>query len=100
MDRSLAKKRSWWQCRRYQQRAGSGHDEVRAVTTITKRIAKLEDQFGTAGRTPQILHLVCRAGWGLALDQDACVEMLGECGFLPTRRIGIVNLLDIPEGLS
>ena len=71
------------------------------MTTITKRIAKLEDQFGTAGRTPQILHLVCRAGWGLALDQDACVEMLGECGFLPTGPgFGLVNLCYIPDGLN
>jgi hypothetical protein len=44
--------------------------------------------------------IVCKAGWGLALDQDTCLRILGEAGFLPTGRMGIVNFLDIPEGLD
>jgi len=44
--------------------------------------------------------VACKAGWGLALDQDTCIEILGECGFLPTAPIGVVNLLEIPDGLN
>ena len=35
-----------------------------------------------------------------ALDLDRCVEILGECGFLPTGRFGIVSLCGIPDGLN
>jgi hypothetical protein len=70
------------------------------VTTISKRVHNLEKQFGTSAGTQQLLLVVSRAGWGLALDQDTCLRILGEAGFLPTGRMGIVNFLDIPEGLD
>ena len=44
--------------------------------------------------------MVSRAGWGLALDQDTCLRILGEAGFLPTGRMGIVDLGGIPDGLD
>ena len=37
---------------------------------IDRRLRKLEDQFGPADGKPGILLVACRAGWGLALDQD------------------------------
>jgi len=43
---------------------------------------------------------LCHAGWGLALDQDTCIHILGECGFLPTGPIGLANLSEIPDGLD
>jgi len=49
---------------------------------------------------PQLLLVVCKAGWRLALDQDRCIQILRECGFLPTGPVGLVNLGQIPEGLS
>jgi hypothetical protein len=67
---------------------------------IDRRLRKLERQFGFVDEKKRILLVACRAGWGLALDQDRCIEILGDCGFLPTRPIGVVNLLDIPEGLN
>jgi hypothetical protein len=70
------------------------------VTTISKRVHNLEKQFGTAGGTQQLLLVVCRAGWGLALDQDRCIEILREAGFLPTGRVGMVDLGGIPDGLN
>jgi hypothetical protein len=70
------------------------------VTTITRRLCKLEDQFGTGDRKPQLLLVLCKAGWGLALDMDTCIQVLGECGSLPTGPVGLVNLLSIPEGLN
>jgi hypothetical protein len=54
------------------------------MKTIDLRIGKLDHQFGTAAGKPQYLLAVCRAGWGLAVDQDTCIQILGECGFLPT----------------
>ena len=70
------------------------------MNALIKRIRRLEDQFGYGGRRPGILLVVFQSGWGLALDQDRCIEILGECGFLPTGQIGAVNLLDIPHGLD
>ena len=70
------------------------------MRTVARRIAKLEDQFGTAAGKPQLLLVVSRAGWGLALDQDRCMQILRECGFLPTGPVGVVNLGEIPGGLN
>ncbi len=44
--------------------------------------------------------VVCKTGWGLALDMDTCVQILDECGSLPTGPVGLVSLLGIPEGLN
>jgi hypothetical protein len=65
------------------------------MTRITRRLCKLEDQFGTGNRKPRLLLVLCKAGWGLALDADACIQILGERGFLPIGPIGLVNFLDI-----
>ena len=70
------------------------------MRTISKRVQNLEKRLGTAIGTQQLLLVVCRAGWGLALDQDTCLRILGEAGFLPTGRMGVVNLTDIPDGLT
>jgi hypothetical protein len=71
---------------------------------IDSRLRKLEDQLGTGHGKPRILLVACKAGWGLALglalDMDACIEILDECGSLPTGPVGIVSLIDIPEGLN
>ena len=70
------------------------------MRTLVSRIAKLEDQLGTADGNPQILLVLCRADWGETLDHDRGIQILGETGFLPTGRIGLVNLLEVPEGLD
>jgi len=36
----------------------------------------------------------------LALDDDTCVGILRECGFLPAQRFGVLNLGRIPDGLN
>ena len=68
------------------------------MKTIDNRVRKLENRF--LDEKPQLLWVACLAGWGLALDQDRCVEILGECGFLPTGPVGVVSLCQIPDGLS
>jgi hypothetical protein len=68
------------------------------MKSIDNRVRKLENRF--CDTKPQLLWVACQAGWGLALNQDRCIEILGECGFLPTGRFGVVNLCQIPDGLN
>jgi hypothetical protein len=70
------------------------------MTTITRRLCRLEDQFGTGSGKPRLLLVLCEAGWGLPLAADTCIQILGECGFLPAGPVGLVNFLDIPDGLN
>ena len=67
-------------------------------TVDDNRVRKLENRF--CNEKPQFLWVACLAGWGLALDQDRCIEILGECGFLPTGPLGLVNLCRISDGLN
>jgi|SRR5580658_10545166 hypothetical protein len=69
--------------------------------TVTRRIDKLEDRLGLAAGKPKLLLIASAAGRRQALDVDTCVDILRECGFLPTGPgIGLVNLLHLPEDLT
>jgi len=68
------------------------------MRNLDSRIRRLENRF--SDETPLRLWVACLVGWGLALNQDRCIEILGECGFLPTGRFGLVNLCGIPNGLN
>ena len=70
------------------------------MKTVIRRIARLEDQFGTADGRPQILLTISRAGCGPALDGDRWVEILRETGSLPTGRIGVLSFLNVPSDLN
>ena len=61
------------------------------MKTVTRRLRKLEDQFGTGSGKPQVLYALCGAV-RLALDVDECIRILRECGSLPTGPIGKANL--------
>ena len=65
--------------------------------TLTRRLNRLEEQMTPAAST---LVVVRQAGWGLALEEDRCIQILGECGYLPTTPVGVVSLLDVPDGLN
>jgi hypothetical protein len=67
------------------------------MRTVTRRIAKLEHQFGIATDTPQIRYVVRRAG--SYPDENKCLQVLEECGFLGPQ-ITMVNLCAIPDGLN
>ena len=69
------------------------------MRTIARRLQRLESQFGL-GPTEQLLLVVTAAGRRLALDQDRCIQILRERGFLPTGPVGVVNLGQIPDGLN
>ena len=70
------------------------------MKAISKRLCKLEDRVGVRPGTEQKLWVVTLAGRQLALDEDTCVGILRECGFLPTHRFGVVDLSRIPDGLN
>jgi hypothetical protein len=61
------------------------------MNALTRRVRRLEHHLRPLEGKLQRLWVVCRAGWGLALDQDACLQILRECGFLPTGPLGLVN---------
>jgi hypothetical protein len=70
------------------------------ISAVARRIDKLEHRFGIA-KQPCIVVVATRAGCQLALDDDACVEILRESGFLSDDPLfASVNLLRIPDGLS
>lgn len=56
--------------------------------------------FGPVTGKPQLLLVVTAAASELALDQDTCIQILRECGYLPTGPIGLVNLCEIPDDLN
>jgi hypothetical protein len=70
------------------------------MKAISKRLCDLENRLGVGPGTEQKLWVVTIVGRQLALDKDACVGILRECGFLPTQRFGVVNLGVIPDGLN
>jgi hypothetical protein len=70
------------------------------VRTIARRLQKLERGFGLGPETETLLMVVTAADRGLALDQDRCIQILRECGLLPTGPVGVVNLGQIPDGLN
>jgi hypothetical protein len=70
------------------------------MKTVIRRLAKLEDQLGTGRGKPRLLLVLFEAGWGLALHMDTCIQILDECGSLPTALVGLVNFIGIPECLN
>src|SRR5260370_8021475 len=62
--------------------AAYGKGGTGAMTAVTRRIAKLENQLGTSEGTQGILYLVCHAGTTQA-DMDPDIQILSESGFLP-----------------
>jgi hypothetical protein len=59
------------------------------MKTIDRRIRTLEDRVWPGNGKPPLLLVVSMAGWGLALDQDRCIQIFRECGFLPTGPVGV-----------
>jgi len=70
------------------------------MKTIGNRIRNLEHRiFPNAGQK-QRLWVTTIVGRKFALDQDKCIDILRECGFLPTGRFAIVSFCGIPDGLN
>jgi hypothetical protein len=69
------------------------------VRTAIKRIAKVEEQFGTRNSQPQHLLVIRRLDRIPALDSDACIQILRKYGHLQRYGCGVVRL-DIPDGMN
>lgn len=70
------------------------------MRTITRRIGKLKDFLLPCNAQPLRLWVLTEPGCEFALNLDSCVQILDECGFLPTGRFGVLNFCGIPDGLS
>ena len=68
---------------------------------ITKRVTNLESKFGVTGGKPGILLIVSASHRSGPLNNDQCMQMIKECGLLPTGPgHHIVNLCNLPRHLS
>ena len=70
------------------------------MKTFDRRLRKLEDRLWTSDAKLRTLYIVSRIVQRLGLDQDTCIQILDEGGFLRKRGYMSVNLGVIPDGLS
>jgi hypothetical protein len=65
------------------------------VRATLKRIARLEEQFGTRNNEPQHLLVIRRLDRIPALDSDECIEILRKYGHLPAHGCAVVTLAGV-----
>ena len=70
------------------------------MKSVIRRIDRLKEQLAPEPEKQPLLAVVTRLDRKLALDHDACLQILRECGLLRGGRMGLVKLSDIPDGLS
>ena len=73
------------------------------MRAVVRRLDRVEERFGYAnGNLKKGLQIVCtRADRRMALDAEACMQVLEECGHLPTgKAMTVVMLAKIPDGLD
>jgi len=70
------------------------------MRTITRRIGRLKDRLLPCNAQPLRIWVLTKPGCEFALDLDRCVQILDECGSVPTARFGVLNLCGIPDGLN
>ena len=70
------------------------------MKAVIRRIDRLEERFEPEPEEEPLLAVVTRLDRKLALDNDACLQIPRECGFLCGGPMGVVKLSDIPSGLS
>jgi len=70
------------------------------MKAIDSRIRRLQDRLCPDHGQEQRFWVTILPGQKFALDRDRCIEILGECGFLPTVRFVVLNYMNIPDGLN
>jgi hypothetical protein len=70
------------------------------MKSIDGRLRKLEDRFGIAKNKARYVVTLDGAGSKRALSNDNCIQILDEAGLLHTGGFGVVDLTQIPNGLS
>jgi len=69
------------------------------MKSIDRRLGKLEDRLGIATNRSRVV-VVMSDLIGRGLDDDTCLQILREGGFLPAGDVATVDLCEIPGGLS
>ena len=67
------------------------------MKAIDRRLSKLEERLGL---TQELFLVVLSYAGKPGLDDDTCVEILRDGGFLPTGGVATVDLTQIPTGLN
>jgi hypothetical protein len=67
------------------------------MKSIARRLSKLENPIGV---TKELFLVVLSDAGRRSLDDDACVRILREGGFLPAGGVAMVDLFQIPVGLN
>ena len=70
------------------------------MRSIQGRLSKLEHRFGIADDRERFIVILDGAGSTRALSDDRCIQILDEAGLLHTGGSGVVDLTQIPNGLS
>jgi hypothetical protein len=65
------------------------------MKSIDRRLSKLEDRLGL---TKELFLVVLSDAGKRGLDDDTCIEILRDGGFLPAGGVATVDLTQIPEG--
>ena len=70
------------------------------MKAIDSRIRRLQQQLCTNVGQEQRIWVTVLVGQEFALDTDRCVEILRDCGFLPSTRFLPLYFCGIPDGLN
>jgi hypothetical protein len=70
------------------------------MRAVLGRLHWLEDGLAPVQSQDPFLVVVTRLGRILALDNDARIQILRECGFLRGAPVRVVDLSNIPDGLN
>jgi hypothetical protein len=70
------------------------------MRTIDRRLGKLENRFGMAQTKTSYLRIVNDAGSDLGAAQDTYLQILDEAGFFHAGGFNLVDLSQVPHGLS
>lgn len=70
------------------------------MNRFDRRLEKLEKRSGTADAELRTLTIVRGIVQRIGLDQDTCIQILDEGGFLRKRGFVLVDLHNVPDGLS
>jgi hypothetical protein len=69
------------------------------VKTIYRRLQRLEEPLRLAQQECRV-YGVRYHNQELALDRDSCIQILRECGYVPTSRYAVAHFTKIPDGLN
>ena len=67
------------------------------MKSIARRLSKLENPLGL---TKDLFLVVLSDAGRRSLEDEACIRILREGGFLPARGVAMVDLAQIPVGLN